>query len=481
MSRQAACGGSAGETLTRESSAHASAYTGRTLDRSITLAVEIDGLVQRFGRLVPDTAALLDRIAVLRAQAGGDLKVVLVRFGADRPEGVASDIDSLGLGSARNALNAEIAALPHGTNLAGLTGRRTMLFGGSEHSVGLALATGLPAYVVSDRRLPDHRRLFLGEADRMIAEALRRPVPRPMSDETRTGIVLALEGGSAKRVRARGLELLRLDPRADWLQLGPRQVVYTEIEEVADRLSREGAQLVARDIHLGALAIGRLAEQAGGKLLVRDRKLGLGLFIGAGTRSWASVRRARIGTAAQEAPGTHTSLLSLQQHDQLLLGLVDGTVQVLDFPAALVYSGVSFDHDGQACVALPFVDDESETLAILVQTEACETTGAPFRAVASLALALRRCGDRGGLLLCSGETRSADASERVLWEQERSRLRTVVQIRQVSGAGPSKVTRVSMTAEQPLSLEVVLSEHDDAASIVAAQILQEISRADWLD
>ncbi|MEP2235749.1 hypothetical protein [Hyphomonas sp.] len=192
----------------------------------LTLLIEDEGLVTRFGRPVPDIAALerrLDALASAVQQQGKRLHVA--RF-----DGAATSPEPIG--------NARVMALC-----------------GNESTRDRLLERQIPAYQLVDRRSNDHRRLPVIEAERVVQEALRLPVPRPMSDEDRRGHLLTMPVAEAPGIIGNEPEMLAQDPRADWLVLGETQVTYVESDALADRFGSAGGQVLAPEIALGELQV----------------------------------------------------------------------------------------------------------------------------------------------------------------------------------------------------------------------------------
>ena len=65
-----------------------------------------------------------------------------------------------------------------------------------------------------------HWDLSMRETPRVIAEAVRLAVPRPVPDAARRGTLIALPEESPSAARARGVDALRADPCADWVTIG---------------------------------------------------------------------------------------------------------------------------------------------------------------------------------------------------------------------------------------------------------------------
>ena len=400
---------------------------GADAPEHVTVAVEVDGLLQRFGRLVPDTAALIHRLG--RFQQAGGLQVLLFRIGGDEAA-LRDDLDWLGMGTRYGAPEPTVVA--DARELAARTGSRTIVFAGREQTAREMLASGLPSYVVSDRRAPDHRLLPIVEADRVAAESIRVPVPRPMSDQTRRGMLLSIAVASPEEARAHGLDALRLDPRADWLTLGENQIFYVELPAAADWLRSAGAAQIGADVALGAVSI-LPAEpvQRYVVALARTPRHALHLRRDGTAGNWWGGRRTRIDAPA--APGSGIDLLpSLRGHRY---GTASGSSmsslsRADPAPPAAAPQERGLDGEALSCLMLPFLHPEIEALSAIWFESGAEPGRSEF--AAELA---RRAGLKEAVLVCNRRGSASESLKSLLWQQEENNLVASVHLTAV-GAAP---------------------------------------------
>ncbi|WP_326540925.1 hypothetical protein [Pseudorhodoferax sp.] len=269
--------------------------------RTVQLVVEVDGLLLRFGRLVPDALALLHVLTEIGRQAPSSqprLALALARFGRAAPP----DWQGLGLDDELRGLGAAMRMLDDGGGLAGGQEPSTgvLLLAGSERQARAAIEAGIPAYRISDRPAAVHWQLALRDVPRVVREALRMPVPRALPDALRRGTLVAVPEGGASAGRARAAQVLRQDLRADWFTLGDTQVFHVEAASALDvLLALPQARALAEGIAPDALGVA--SDGGGAGTLFARGAHALVAPARAGDLAWAQVRRARLGAAPASA------------------------------------------------------------------------------------------------------------------------------------------------------------------------------------
>lgn len=397
------------------------ALIGRPTDGlALTLVIEVDGLLQRFGRAVPDGVALLEGIARLRAQAAAGkarLEIVLARFGSAECTRLENDLTTLGLAPLMERLGAGGRLFADGATLA-VPGERVMLFAGRWTPARQALALGMPAYLVGDRREGDHRQLAIEEAPRVLAESLGLAVPRPMSPNSRRGSLIMLPPAGPADRQARGTDLLRHDLHADWFALGQHQIVYVENGEVTASLLVGGGTLLASQVRLAEVGLARPGEcvRRGETLFVHDG-FRLGQFEGEGA-PWRMIRRASLApdtlaaieTAGPAIPGPTAALLASQ------FGPWHG-------PAPTLADDAGFDIPFARYVATPTNGTDAGPILAFV---ADKGSAAALRAFAA---SMERHPDRCAAIFCRATVPPQEAIRRILWDQELNRLARTIPVK----------------------------------------------------
>ena len=269
----------------------------------IRLLLHIDGLLQRFGRVVPDAIALLGSVDRLRARLGRGpwpvaIEPVAVRF-ADGTESLSTVLDELGLGpfDLPTETRAAVDALaPPGDD------ESLVLLSGNRRVYEEAWALGLDAYLVGLEPAEPSRGLAFGDIPRILEEKLRLPTARPMSNVARTGGLLAVTCADTAEARAQALEAMQADAQADWVILGNVLILYTEEPDYEDHLvSRANVERLSYGVQKHRLRVER-------------RTKGEGLFVGQGFvllegevpandngSPWTSVRHRCLSAAREPA------------------------------------------------------------------------------------------------------------------------------------------------------------------------------------
>lgn len=216
----------------------------------IHVLFHVDGLLERFGRVVPDAAAMLAAVARIRARLsagprGAVLTYHAVRFArvpASRAAGerraLLQQLESwrfAGLAASRVHLEASVAdlrnVLPPGSDFDSI-----ILLTASHSRFEEAVAGGVTTFHVGLGTPPEDRGLAAGDVPRMLEEKLRIPTARPMARGVRTGGLLAVASRDHAAGRAVALDAARVDPNADWVTLGATLILYTEEPDLEDRL-----------------------------------------------------------------------------------------------------------------------------------------------------------------------------------------------------------------------------------------------------
>jgi hypothetical protein len=361
--------------------------------QAVKLVVALDGLLLRFGRLVPDAMDMLHRLADIKAQASPPhprLEVALASFGG----GESPDWHATGLDAARRTLDATTMDLRDGADLAGGRSASTgvMLLAGCEQQAKAAIGAGLPAYHVSDRPPRAHWHLAVRDVPRVVREALRMPVPRALPDPARRGSLVATPEGGAAAGRARGAIVLGQDPNADWATVDGTHIFYAEDPHaIAALLALPQARPLATHVTLGSVGLALHARTGPDTLLV-FRAHALVAPAQAGDLRWEHVRRARRGTT----PHVGSTVLQDERGPYTL--------------------------DGRVC--LGFETADADHLLVFTLDAALERASA-----LAMAARLRHLVGGDAVVLGTADTQPLD----VLWRAERNQLRAIVHL-QASGA-----------------------------------------------
>lgn len=206
----------------------------------IRVLLDEDGLLQRFGRPDPDAVGLVEVLGRLQAglarrprpraasetertrQRVLSIEVAAVRFFAG---GTTSDGESV--------TGLPLHVLDEDSDLAA----GDLYFTTSHTRLVAALRRDVTAYVVGLEPVASERSVDFSTVPRLVEEALRLPTARPRSQATRRGGLLAISVTSKVQARSEALEAIRVDPNADWVQLGDHLLLYTEDPDLEDRLA----------------------------------------------------------------------------------------------------------------------------------------------------------------------------------------------------------------------------------------------------
>jgi hypothetical protein len=466
-----------------------SAHTGSRPSqlRGVRLALDIDGLLQRFGRPAPEGIALLGELSRIRqrASAGGSerrLEVCVIRHasqrGGETRARLVDDLRSLDLLSDTATLGGEPLLVTNAAELAALahdsSGRMgVMLMGGRHRPVSEALKAGLPAYVLSDRRVAGVEQLAFAEAGRVIAESLRLPTPRPISDLARRGVLLALDIADVPDARQVARSAMREDPRADWIVIANMMLLYTESDELVDDLvSRGAARRLPRTVNKLELALAPDADRqriepmlsVDGHAIGRARDGDPAPPI----MSWSNARRRVIGTPRNGQPTRdlparphHGSVLESGFVVPTASDLVDSTPEALfEVLRTLLPASAALDiavsplERPLIMFSSPHRTDASEDLiAISYQSTESMPEGngliQAHHARAALTVAARLAEGRGtaGTLHCL-HSAASPSLDRLLWQGEANRV--VAVIRLADSGTPETTVAATSTLVGPL-------------------------------
>ena len=444
--------------------------------RGVRLALDVDGLLQRFGRAVPDGDALLAELSRIRHRlsaptAERNLEIYLLRFVSrgssdESNTRLIDDLRSLDLLSRIEALGAETLVLDAAADLSALasapSGRMgVMLMSGRHQPVAEALRAAIPAYVLSDRRLTGVEQLSVVDAGRVIAEGLRLPTPRPMSDETRKGFLLAVKIVDITDIRARVRAAMRHDPHADWIVIGSTMLLYGEDEELErDLIPQAGVERLRKSINKLALALVPVADERHVEPLFSGHGYTVGLTRETDLRDpivpWVDYRRRVILPPRRDKPTpSHDPFVLARDFDAgPLPDLIDAAPRIAFetlrpvLPASAMIDLVVRPDGPMITFASPHRTDASEDLTVISYESDVQKSNATsgtipahqVRGALALGAALaQRRGAAGALHCLSSTGRLALPMERLVWQGESNRVAAVVRLAD-SGTPDTTVT-----------------------------------------
>ncbi len=216
----------------------------------IHLLLMADGVVQRFGRLVPGTVALCAAVERLNARLERGSSADKVEVHVVRRQSGAGDPDP----SDAEALRFEIQSMgglsgrPRAHVISSFQGLRAQLrldpeavcvvFTATQIDFDGAWAAELETYRIGfETAGVPSRAIPFDDAQRILEEKLRIPTARPMSRVDRTGGLLAIHCDSVDDAQRQAREAMTEDVHADWAILGTTLVLYTEEPDYEDRLA----------------------------------------------------------------------------------------------------------------------------------------------------------------------------------------------------------------------------------------------------
>jgi hypothetical protein len=240
----------------------------------IQLAIQFDGLLVRFGRVVPDALAMLEGILNIRRRLSHGSPPIQLEPSVVRFESLASNSDAkMGEGlleaarragvdsyfrplSERSLVISSAADLNKALRRDQQRDLRIVLLSASAQRVKEAAVSGIEAFHIWESGPLGERWLPYREVPRMLEEMLRIPTARPMAPSVRHGALVALDVTSETDARLRGREAIRRDPNADWVTLVGVFILYTEDPDLEDHLVDErGFQRLSFDVRKGDLVI----------------------------------------------------------------------------------------------------------------------------------------------------------------------------------------------------------------------------------
>ncbi len=478
---------------------HVGAFDGVAGNRAaIRLFVELDGLLQRFGRVFPDAAAMLAVVRHLRQRVKAmprapRLVVRAVRLGGS--PGDEAELTALRTGlsglepwSAIGSLaaSAVVAADPGDLSPATAEPARVILFTASHRWFQKATAAGVEAYHIGLGTPPERRGLPFDEVPRILEEALRIPTARPMARSTRTGGLVAIRTAGPADARARALAALLEDPAADWLTIGSDLILYTEQPDLEDRLSEQpGVEHLSYAVHKDALVLEPIAAAAAEGILYQGQ--GVSLREAAGTADvearaaspsgWAAMRRRTLREEDQLARSPSPAILSADRYlaerlrfAPMIADRLDGrigspgerllaAVREVAGPAAAPDLLLSRQAPAAVIWSTPYGGANRDDLVAIVRDAAPPGEGEgqdalAGEAAAALALAdsLSSAPSSPGVLHClrlAPETSIDELLAASLQAEERNRLLAVVHLEGLSDAG-SQPCVLQVTADPRL-------------------------------
>ena len=216
----------------------------------IHLLLMADGVVQRFGRLVPGTVALCAAVERLNARLEQGPTADKVEVHVVRRQSGVGDSDP----SDAEALRFEIQSMgglpirPRAHVISSFRGLRSQLrldpeavcvvFTATQRDFEAAWAAELDAYRIGfETAGVPSRAVPFDDAQRILEEKLRIPTARPMSRVARTGGLLAVHCDSVVDAQHQAMESMKRDVHADWTILGTTLILYTEEPDYEDRLA----------------------------------------------------------------------------------------------------------------------------------------------------------------------------------------------------------------------------------------------------
>jgi hypothetical protein len=462
------------------------------------LVVDLDGLLQRFGRRVPDAVGLVARAVNLRAwrataASGSTLDISVVRFRdrGNEEQGRAElmqDWARLGLADEVREFGLEPLLLDGSAALQRMAaaGSGVMLMSGRHAPVSDALASGIPAYVVSDRRQRSPEQLPVVDAERVLAESIRLPTPRPVAADSRSGSVLAIPISDVADARRHAEAAIREDARADWIVLGDHLLLYTENDESARRLTEtEQARQLRVEVKTRLLSVVPPgADAPSHPLFSRD---GYALIIDDGDGSermgWNEARRRVFGSHRQMRswlPGRTTSSVD-NWTDAGLQNFADGTAgQMLTQLRAVLPAMAAPDvlpaKSSIVSFTSPYGHDQTEDLVAVMYGPAAPDTALPAdvvyaadaRMAVSAARTLVQRRRSPGVLHCLAATVPVpDVLGQLLWGGERNRLVVTIRLeRTTETAAPASASPGLMERLRPVFPSLVVDPDDSGPPVL---------------
>jgi hypothetical protein len=384
----------------------------------IQLAIHFDGLLVRFGRVVPDALAMLEGVLNIgrRLRQGSHparLELSVIRFAslassadAKMSEGLLESAVRAGVDSYFQPLSERARVISSAADLSKALRRdeqrdmRIVLLSASAQRVKEAAVSGIEAFHVWESGPLGERWLPYRDVPRRLEEMLRIPTARPMAPSVRHGALVARDVAGEADARLRGLEAIRRDPNADWVTLAGVFILYTEDPDLEDHLvGKGGFQRLSFDVKKGDLVIDTIGTVITGDTLFSKSGISLRKRVAEdSTRGPAAVvpwnkARQRILPPRERDPSRRTTLPSpsniLAKLEPMSRALqpalrAGGADTALSVYAALVAqlpadSAVDLTVDAGKSAALlwhaPYGSEQLEDLAVVVHDVSCLATG----------------------------------------------------------------------------------------------------------
>lgn len=414
--------------------------------RDVRVVFEHDGLLVRFGRVVPDALGAFADLRRLQARLARSLHMPALETGAirfDVPD-AARPTDAEG-----EELLHELVGPPRTADGAGSLsadegdwGTRTILLTASAQRLREATSAGIDAYCVGTGLPPERRGLDFGDVTQMVADALRVPTARPMASGARTGGLVAVRTAGPADARARACAAMVEDLEADWVIIGRDLILYTEQPDLEDRLvaSPNGVHL-SYAVHRDSLFIEDTPGTEGEVLYNGERHVLVEISDKScgetPTRtSWFAARRTTVGSPEPKSSGAAERGRQLTQLSQDPI-LSKGGDRWLDTAAEPneVFAGVrdavgvgtACDlHECRSGIAVtwsaPFTDAACEGIVVV--------SLAKIRSAIELATAIETVGHGSAVLYCAwvvGNGQTAEVLDDVLLAAEINMVTAVVE------------------------------------------------------
>ncbi len=287
------------------------------------LLVQLEGLLRRFGRVVPDAIAMVEGISRLQSRvrrSGSDKGIELQLFRA-ADEGPGSNEagrsrDLLSLDEARglkSRFGLAGQSLSIADDLLSLIGSRStrrreqlLVLTPQVETYRRCTAVGADVVRICDHGSQTERWAPYADVVRVLEERLRVPTARPMARSVRTGGLLAIQAADPDAAWEKALALIRKDPGVDWVVLDDVLVLYTEDPDLEDGLESEpGVERLALAVHKNRLVLtdaqsseSEALYQAGRFRLEESRHVSEEPDQG---QAWSRIRRRRLASLPAES------------------------------------------------------------------------------------------------------------------------------------------------------------------------------------
>lgn len=289
------------------------------------ILIQLDGLLWRFGDVVPDAIAMLHDIRIIESRLSGrddqrSIRAKLFRAPGDRE--IPSGDKAARLADLLELSPSELEDVPAFGSLNPDTSDVVLT---TSHGVARQCrAKDIWAIRVSDQ--PSDRDIAMSFVDVMrgLEERLRIPTARPMRAAVREGGLLALKCDSADAAFDTALDAIRDDRHADWVIVDNVLLLYTENPDLDDAL---GELPHAERLSYGVNKLALVLEENGmpgtqdalmdiGNIRLRDlQSEATGGDGGGQLLTWNEARRQRLGPSREEVPEARGKIEPLVLHD----------------------------------------------------------------------------------------------------------------------------------------------------------------------